>query len=107
MTTLEKAEIKRLPAKYKPLSGWKYMWYGLLFAIPVIGWIFLIVCSVKDTNVNRRSFARGFFCAMLTAIILAVALAGALVGLYFAQIPVHPAIDGIVPSVLGLLGITL
>ena len=107
MTTLEKAEIKRLPAKYKPLTGWKYMWYSVLFAIPVIGWIFLIACSVKDTNVNRRSFARMYFCAILTAIILVVALAGALVGLYFANIAIHPMVDALVPTVLETLGIAL
>ena len=106
MTTLEKAEIKRLPAKYKPLTGWKYMWYSILFAIPVIGWIFLIACSVKDTNVNRRSFARSYFCAMLTALILAVVFAGALVGLYFAGITL-PVVGGIVPTVFGMLGIAL
>ena len=81
MTSLEKAEIKRLPAKYKPMTGWKYMWYSILFAIPVIGWIFLIVCAVKDTNINRRGFARGYFCAMLLAVIVAVVVVGACVAL--------------------------
>ena len=38
---------------------------------------------------------------------LVVALAGALVGLYFANIAIHPLVDSLVPTVLDTLGIAL
>ena len=81
MTSLEKAEIKRLPLKYKPMSGWKYMWYSLLFMIPVVGLVFLIIFSVKDTNINRRSFARSYFCVMLFMFIAAIVIMAVIVAL--------------------------
>lgn len=103
MTSLEKAEIKRLPLKYKPMSGWKYMWYGLLFAIPVIGLIFLIVCSVKDTNINRRSFARGYFCAMLFILIVAVVLAGVVIGLMAAGVLTQETLTQLFNKIMALI----
>ena len=51
--------------KYRPLSPWAYLGYGILFAIPVVGWVLLIVFSLTDGNINRRNFARSYFCALL------------------------------------------
>lgn len=70
MKQVEKEEIKRLPSKYKPLGAWGYFGYNLLFAIPVIGQILLIIFCFVGSNVNRRSYARSFFCALLIAIIV-------------------------------------
>ncbi len=61
-----------LPARLRPLSAWAYFGYTLLFSIPVIGFIFLIVFSFSGANVNRRSFARSFWCALLLAVIIFV-----------------------------------
>lgn len=87
MTYLEKMEIHRLPEKYKPLGAWGYFWYSVLFSIPVIGLIFLIVFSVNDSNINRRSFARSYFVALIAALVVAVVAIAVVAGLRFAGIP--------------------
>ena len=59
-----------LPAKYRPLSAWAYFGYSILFAIPVIGFIFLIIFSCNGSNINRRSFARSHWCALILCLII-------------------------------------
>ena len=54
-----------IPPQYKPLGAWAYFGYSILFAIPIIGFIFLLVFSFSDENINRRNFARSHFCALL------------------------------------------
>ena len=78
MTRLEKAEIERLPQRYKPLGAWGYFWHTLLFIIPIAGWIACAVCAFGAKNVARRSFARFAFC-MLIISILAIAAFAALI----------------------------
>lgn len=68
--------------KYAPISAWGYFGYSLLFSIPIIGFIFLIIFSFSSANINRRSFARSFFCYIVVLIIL-VAVLG-LLGVNFA-----------------------
>lgn len=51
--------------KYRPLSPWAYFGYSLLFGLPIIGFVFLLVFSFNSRNINRRNFARSFFCAAL------------------------------------------
>ena len=46
--------------------------YSLLFSIPIVGFILLIVFSFNDNNINRRNFARSFFCMFLVALIIAI-----------------------------------
>ena len=48
--------------QYRLLSPWAYVGYGLLFTLPVIGWILAIVFALNDDNLNRRNFARGYWC---------------------------------------------
>lgn len=70
-------EIKEddLPEKYRPLGAWTYFWLSVLFAVPIVGFIFLIIFSFNDSNINRRSFARSYWCAyLIVAIALAVML---------------------------------
>ncbi|MBO4872605.1 MAG: hypothetical protein J5496_04230 [Lachnospiraceae bacterium] len=62
------------PERFRPLSPWAYFGYSLLFSIPVIGLVCLIVFALSDTNINRRSFARSFFCALVIVLILAVVM---------------------------------
>lgn len=81
MTNEEKNEIANIPAKYQPLSAWAYFWYGILFSIPLIGFICLIVFSFSSANINRRSYARSYFCALVLVIIIAVIVIVALGGL--------------------------
>ena len=71
-------EVKPV-GKYAPLSAWAYFGYQVLFAIPVIGFICLIVFSFVSDNLNRRSFARSYWCALLVGII---ALAVSVIILY-------------------------
>ncbi len=60
---------KHLPKSYRPISGWGYFWRAVLYAIPVIGWIFLLVNALGSKNRNGRNFARSYFCALLIALI--------------------------------------
>ncbi len=80
MDRFERMERDRLPEEYRPLGAWKYFGYEILFAIPIVGFIFLLVYSFNGSNINRRSFARSYFCKFLIALIVI----GALVGLAFA-----------------------
>ena len=70
MKKREQVEYDRLDPRYKPISAWGYLGYKILFAIPVIGWIFLIIFACNGKNFNRRSFARSYFCILLIAVIL-------------------------------------
>ena len=59
-----------IPYNYKPLSPWAYFGYQLLFTIPLIGFIFLLVFAFNNDNINRRNFARSYFCSLILAIII-------------------------------------
>lgn len=73
--TQKEAEYK-IPEKYRPISAWGYFGYNLLFALPIAGFILLIVFSFDNSNINRRNYARSFFCTLLIiVIIIAVCLA--------------------------------
>lgn len=61
-----------LPKEYKPLSAWAYFGYQLLFAIPFVGFILLIVFAFNNENINRRNFARSYFCMMLLSFIIII-----------------------------------
>ena len=65
-------EITRetLPEKFRPLTAWGYFGYSLLFSIPIVGFIFLIVFSCSGKNINRRSFARSYWCWLIIAAIV-------------------------------------
>jgi len=84
MNIEERKEIEQLPEKYRPMSAWSYFWLDILFAVPVVGFIFLIVFSFNNNNISRRNFARSFFCAFIVVLIIfAVILvyAGGIAGL--------------------------
>ena len=70
MTSLEKAEIKRLPKRYKPLGAWGYFWHSVLYSIPVIGWIALLITAISGKNIVVRSYARSYFVVLLVALIM-------------------------------------
>ena len=76
MNRTERDEIETLPYKYRPVGAWGYFGYTILFNLPFIGFIFLIVFAVSSGNINRRSFARSYFCgAIIVGIIVAIAVA--------------------------------
>ena len=64
-----------IPPQYKPLSPWAYLGYQILFTIPVVGLIALIIFALNNDNVNRRNFARSYFCVLVIAIVLVVIIA--------------------------------
>ena len=77
-----------IPEEYKPISAWGYFGYTLLFAIPIVGFIFLIIFSCKKTNINRRNYARSYWCALIVAaaIILLVVIIALIAGVSFSGI---------------------
>ena len=54
------------------MSAWAYFGLQLLFAVPIVGFIFLIVFSCNGSNINRRNFARSYWCGLLVAAIIIV-----------------------------------
>lgn len=61
-----------IPNNYKPLSPWAYFGYNILFSIPFIGFILLIVFSFDNSNINRRNFARSYWCIYIFVIIILI-----------------------------------
>lgn len=84
MNPMEQNEILNLPERYRPLSAWAYFGYTILFAIPVVGLILLIIFALSSGNVNRRNFARSYFCVyvLLLIIFLIAAVSGALASFF-------------------------
>lgn len=74
MKRYEKEEIRELPDKYKPVGAWRYFGYQILFSIPIVGFIFLIIFACNGSNVNRRSFARSYFCGLIIVLVIIVIL---------------------------------
>ena len=68
--------MNNIPDKYQPLSPWGYFWLQILFNIPVVGFVFLIIFSISGSNINRRNFARSYFCVyVIILIIIVIAMA--------------------------------
>lgn len=63
-----------LPEQYKPLGAWSYFGLQILFSIPIVGLVFLIVFSFSRGNLNRRSFARSYWCWWVVVAALLVLL---------------------------------
>lgn len=61
---------EELPERFRPLSAWAYVGYSLLFAIPIVGFVFLIVFSCSSANINRRSYARSYWCYLILSLII-------------------------------------
>ena len=66
--------MKNIPSEYRPLSPWAYFGYGILFNIPVIGFILLIIFSLDSSNINRRNYARSYWCIYILVIIFIIVL---------------------------------
>lgn len=65
------SDINNVPEQYRPISMWGYFGYQILFSIPVVGFIFLVVFALGGTkNVNKRNFARSYFCYLIILIII-------------------------------------
>ncbi len=75
------SDINNIPEKYRPISMWGYFGLEMLFSIPVVGFIILIVYALGGTkNVNKKNFARSYFCfVIIFVIIMAILVATGLV----------------------------
>lgn len=62
----------KIPSEYKPLGAWAYFGYGILFNIPIIGTILLIIFSLDNSNINRRNYARSYWCLYIIIIVLLI-----------------------------------
>lgn len=70
-------QYSQYPPEYKPISALGYIGYSFLFAIPLIGFILLLVFSFGGTtNKNLKNYARSYFCFFILAIILFIIIAG-------------------------------
>ena len=66
-------ENVNIPENYRPISAWGYVGYQLLFAIPIVGFICILVFALGgSTNKNLKNFARSYLCIWLIAIIIGV-----------------------------------
>ena len=76
MTSYERAEIKRLPKQYRPLTAIEYILYAVLYSLPLVGVVLLIWHSMSSKNINRRSYARScILLVVLYVIFIAVIVA--------------------------------
>ena len=91
MTSFEKAEIRRLPKKYRPMKLIGYVWNTLLYIIPVLGLVFLIWGACNSKNVSRRSYARSFLFSGILVAAIALVYVVALVALGFFEL--NPIVD--------------
>lgn len=75
-----------LPAQFRVLSPWAYFGLQILYSIPIVGFIFLMIHTFSSGNLNRRSFARSYWCGLLIVggIAAVAAIIGALVYLFMA-----------------------
>ena len=67
-------EHPSIPKEYEPISMWGYFGYEILFSIPVIGFICLIIFALGAKNVNKKNFARSYFCYTIICLIIFVVI---------------------------------
>ena len=61
-----------LPDRFRILSPWAYFGLQVLYSVPVVGFIFLLIHTFSSGNLNRRSFARSYWCSLLLVAVLVV-----------------------------------
>ena len=59
-----------VPAELTPISMWGYFGYSILFNIPVVGFVFLLIFAIGAKNVNKKNFARSYFCGLILCLII-------------------------------------
>ena len=61
---------------YTPITMWGYFGYQILFAIPIVGFICVLIFAFSAHNINLRNFARSYFCFLIIVlVILGIAIA--------------------------------
>lgn len=79
-----------IPPENRPLSPWAYWGLQILYAVPIVGFIFLIIHSCSGANINRRNFARSYWCSLILVgiigliyLIVALIAGGAIYSSYY------------------------
>ena len=67
-------ENSNIPEEYRPISMWGYFGYEILFSIPIVGFICLIVFALGAKNVNKKNFARSYFCYTIIVCVVAIVI---------------------------------
>ena len=86
------------PWEYRPLSAWAYVGYTFLFIIPIIGWLFLIIFTFSSKNINRRNYARSYWCFLLL-LVIGLALTFGLPALSSIQLPKNIGVSNMMDSI--------
>ena len=61
---------------YTPITMWGYFGYQILFAIPIVGFICVLIFAFSAHNINLRNVARSYFCFLIIVlVILGIAIA--------------------------------
>ena len=63
---------KEISEENRPLSPWAYYGLQLLFSLPLVGFICLIVFSLDNGNINRRNFARSYWCNLIISLAVTI-----------------------------------
>lgn len=58
------------------MGAWSYVFLNILYAIPIVGFICLLVHCFGYHKENRMHYARSFFAAALLIVIVFVAIIG-------------------------------
>ncbi|MBQ7340936.1 MAG: zinc-ribbon domain-containing protein [Oscillospiraceae bacterium] len=75
--------VYQIPPENEPLSAWSYFWLKVLFSVPIVGFVFLMIFTFHGGNLNRRSFARSYWCGLLVTVIVLAVLALIVYGFAF------------------------
>ena len=59
-----------VPSELQPMSPWHYFGLNILYAIPILGLIFLICHAIGSHNINKRNYARSFFCILVVVLVI-------------------------------------
>ena len=65
---------QKIPEEYRPISMWGYFGYEILFSIPIVGFICLIIFAIGAKNVNKKNFARSYFCYTIIVCLVAIVI---------------------------------
>lgn len=83
--------VTNIPPEYQPITMWGYFGYELLFAIPIVGFIILLVFSFGGTqNKNLKNFARSYFCFLIVVVAI-IAVICLFTAIYAGSHPVYSA----------------
>lgn len=65
-----------LPEEYKPVSVGKYIGYSILFALPLVGFIMLLVTAFSGgTNKSLKNYARAMLVMYAIGVVLGIVIA--------------------------------